>query len=225
MGQPPAYGIAVAWVQVMEVRSLAEQLLFTTARISTTGSGGASGVATAFVVRIERNGKVFLFLVTNKHVVLDARTVHLHFTVQEREQPAMGKIFSVEMRDIENSWAYHGDADVDVAVAPFGPVIDAIQAKGVQVFFRTLGQELVPTAEAIREIDAVEDVVFIGYPNGVWDEVNNLPVVRKGITATPIAVDFRGKKQFLVDASVFPGSSGSPVFLYNPGTYVKKDQC
>jgi hypothetical protein len=25
---------------------------------------------------------------------------------------------------------------------------------------------------------------MIGYPNGIWDAKNNLPVIRKGITAT-----------------------------------------
>ncbi|MDH5783464.1 MAG: hypothetical protein OEZ35_07370 [Candidatus Bathyarchaeota archaeon] len=49
-----------------------------------------------------------------------------------------------------------------------------------------------------------------------------MPVVRKGITASPIILDFRGEPQFLIDASIFPGSSGSPVFLYNPGMYADK---
>ena len=38
----------------------------------------------------------------------------------------------------------------------------------------------------------------------------------------PVAVDYSGQKKFLVDASVFPGSSGSPVFLFNPGYYYEK---
>ena len=42
-------------------------------------------------------------------------------------------------------------------------------------------------------------------------------MARKGITATPPNLDYNGKPIFLIDASVFPGSSGSPVFLYNVG--------
>jgi hypothetical protein len=37
------------------------------------------------------------------------------------------------------------------------------------------------------------------------------------VTATHPAVDFRGTPTFLLDASVFPGSSGSPVLIYNKG--------
>jgi hypothetical protein len=80
--------------------------------------------------------------------------------------------------------------------------------------------------EALRQhkglyesLDALEEVVFIGYPNGIWDEINFLPITRRGTTATPMAVNFGGKKQFVIDASVFPGSSGSPVFLFNKGMY------
>lgn len=62
-------------------------------------------------------------------------------------------------------------------------------------------------------MDAVEDLLMVGYPNSLMDETNHLPIVRKGITATPYVVDYDGQAEFLIDASVFPGSSGSPVFL------------
>jgi hypothetical protein len=81
---------------------------------------------------------------------------------------------------------------------------------------------LAPNEETLKGLDAVEEVLFIGYPYGIWDERNLLPIVRRGITATPIYIDFNGKKQFLIDASVFPGSSGSPVFIYNAGIYWDK---
>lgn len=49
-----------------------------------------------------------------------------------------------------------------------------------------------------------------------------IPIVRKGITATPFSVDFEGEPIFLIDGSIFPGSSGSPVFLYDRGSYSPK---
>ncbi len=52
--------------------------------------------------------------------------------------------------------------------------------------------------------------------------MNLLPVVRRGITATPVSVDFERRPAFLIDASIFPGSSGSPVFLFNVGSYSPK---
>jgi hypothetical protein len=66
---------------------------------------------------------------------------------------------------------------------------------------------------------------MVGYPIGLWDEINNLPIFRRGITATHPSVDFKGKKEFLIDVAAFPGSSGSPVLLLNAsGIYYDKKQ-
>jgi len=42
--------------------------------------------------------------------------------------------------------------------------------------------------------------------------------MRRGTTATPMVLDFEGRPEFLIDAAVYPGSSGSPVFVYQPET-------
>jgi len=67
-----------------------------------------------------------------------------------------------------------------------------------------------------------EDVVFIVYPIGISDTKNLTPLIRRGITATPLQLDYDGTRTFLIDASVYRGSSGSPVFLYNIGSYHNK---
>lgn len=56
------------------------------------------------------------------------------------------------------------------------------------------------------------DVWFIGYPENRFDTSHNLPILRRGHMASIPKVDFNDKKQFVIDAQVFPGSSGSPVF-------------
>ncbi|MBI5466031.1 MAG: trypsin-like peptidase domain-containing protein [Candidatus Kerfeldbacteria bacterium] len=63
------------------------------------------------------------------------------------------------------------------------------------------------------DIFAGQRIIFVGYPKGFFDDLNFLPVARCGSIASIPAVDFRGKKQLLIDAQVFPGSSGSPVFV------------
>src|SRR5690606_27633581 len=57
-------------------------------------------------------------------------------------------------------------------------------------------------------------VTMVGYPTGLWDDVNNYPLLRKGSVATHPHIDFKGKKEFLIDIPLYPGSSGSPV-LYS----------
>ena len=64
---------------------------------------------------------------------------------------------------------------------------------------------------------------MIGYPNGIWDATNNMPILRKGITATHPNIDYEGRLEFLIDAACFPGSSGSPVFLFNTNGWTNRD--
>jgi len=68
----------------------------------------------------------------------------------------------------------------------------------------------------------IEEIIMIGYPAGIWDKYNNMPIIRRGMTATHINQDYENRPEFMIDAACFPGSSGSPVFLYNIGGYSTK---
>ena len=63
------------------------------------------------------------------------------------------------------------------------------------------------------------DVIFVGYPENRYDVVNNLPLIRKGSIASMPNINFNGKGQIVIDAQIFPGSSGSPVFVDWDGKY------
>ncbi len=46
-----------------------------------------------------------------------------------------------------------------------------------------------------------------------------MPIIRKGITAFHPGIDFNGESYGLLDITSYPGSSGSPVLIYNQGAY------
>ena len=53
--------------------------------------------------------------------------------------------------------------------------------------------------------------IIAGYPYMFHDTTHYLPVVRSGTIASTWRALFRGKKHFLVDSKLHPGTSGSPV--------------
>ncbi len=206
----------------MDTKSIAEQLLFTTVRIETKNYDESMSVGTSFIFDYKLKDNSYLFLVTNKHVIHNAKEGVLTF-VRGSSKPLLGKAYRLKIVNFKNYWVGHKKDEIDVAVMPFVPLLNYIYSQGVNIFFRAIPSTLIPDNEKLKELDAIEEVTFIGYPAGLWDEKNLLPIIRKGVTATPVYIDYNGEKQFLIDASVFPGSSGSPVFIYNSGIYWNKE--
>lgn len=206
----------------MQARSIAEQLLFTTVRIDTLSDEGKVGSGTGFLY-VEQVGDASIpVVVSNKHVVYGSSKGFVTFTIRDGDGPKLGHGFRLQIDGFHDAWFGHPDSSVDVAVLPLAPLEDRMRERGVSVFYRSVSKDLIPSDDQITELDAFEELVFIGYPNGIWDRKNLLPIMRTGTTATPIYIDFEGEPKFLMDASIFPGSSGSPVFIYNPGMYFSK---
>ena len=57
---------------------------------------------------------------------------------------------------------------------------------------------------------AVLTVAIIGYPSALSDQAHNLPIFRRGTSASHPAVDFNGRAEVVIDMACFPGSLGSP---------------
>ena len=80
----------------------------------------------------------------------------------------------------------------------------------------------IPSNEELIKLSTIEDIVMVGYPNGLWDKKNNRPIFRRGVTATHPYYNYDDKKEFLVDIACYPGSSGSPILIANEGMYYDK---
>lgn len=201
----------------MEINSISKKLLFNTIRVDTVLEDGSEGSGTAFVISHahHRRGD-HGFIVTNRHLVDGVRRGGLVFTQKRNGQPALGQRFQINIEDFPHAWFLHPDPDVDLAIIPIRPLEQAARAQGVELYYHAIDSRLAPDASVLRALDALEEILFVGYPSGVWDQVNLMPILRRGTTATPMALDFEGRPEFLIDAAVYPGSSGSPVFVYQP---------
>lgn len=198
----------------MEVKSKTEEFLFTTIRLEGQNKDGHTSTGTCFFFRVNRDGVELQFLVTNRHVVEGLHQGTFSIILSENNQPLLGHRVNVNLpTNFDQWWKFH--SIYDLAIAPLGKLFGILADKGQHIFYKTFDESLIPKGDFLQGIDAFEEVIFIGYPSGLWDSSNHLPILRRGTTATPVYVDYENKKNFLIDASVVPGSSGSPVVLYD----------
>lgn len=196
-------------------------LLFSTVRIEVTNSSrpGAS-VGTGFIVSAPVpgvEGKSYLFLVSNKHVFKDPdHQISLIFTKNSQGgvDPSLGELTRISQFNFSKGYVEHPDPKIDLACVN----MSSFGEPELGLYFRHYPHDQLGSGGHLP-ISVGHDVFFIGYPENRFDVTHNLPLLRKGCIASAPNVDFNGEKQFLIDAHVFQGSSGSPVLAAVDGEY------
>jgi len=201
----------------MKINDISTQLLFTTVPIWTMNAT-ETGSGTGFIFSYnppQLPGQSIPLLVTAKHVISHADRIFVDFHRKKDGLPDSGELVKIEL----NKALFHLHEIFDLAILPIQPIITQLEKQETLIFFRSLDQNLIPIDQAWHDLSAIESVSFIGYPSGILDQHNQFPITRSGISSTPIWSDFNGQPFFLIDAGVYPGSSGSPVLVMNQGGY------
>lgn len=158
-------------------------------------------------------------IITNRHVVQGYDDAKVFISpVDGSGNVVYGTIIELNIHQLQNAVTYHTDPTVDLAAIYLGGPKALLDKAGRHQRVTWLPSSLILDPEMDEEIDSIEDVYVYGYPNGIWDDVYNMPIVRRGITATPAFHQFRGESKFLIDCAIFPGSSGSPVVIWKRGS-------
>jgi hypothetical protein len=160
----------------------------------------------------ERDGR--LFLVTSRHVVIDAPSRHFPDRIEiqlhdDAENVASTTGFSIPLyRAGQSIWRQGMDS-----------------AGGIDVAAVELDRSALPASAAIRSFtpqhliasnDTVEigtAVLILGFPLGFHDQLHRIPVVRQAVVASSFGLRFQGEGYFLTDARTHRGSSGAPVIM------------
>lgn len=153
------------------------------------------------------------YLVTNRHVVVDENdgyrpdslTIKLH---SNRANPKENVIVPIALYDKNNQqlWLEHPNQAIlqcDVVLVPL------LQNNISSALMNFMTVANIPNKNI--GIQPFSDVVVVGYPLGFHDELNNLPIYRQGMIASPYPSMFEDKPYFLIDAKLHSGSSGSAV--------------
>ena len=155
-----------------------------------------------------------LLLISNKHVLCNGNgvmTVRLN-RKKEDGTPDYGRAVRFSYPDFSDGYFAHPDESVDLAS------VDVSEFTHSDAYIGNIGDNFLAPID-YEKVALGSDVLFVGYPNDRYDIANNLPLVRKGTLASMPNVDFNGRGELVIDAQVFPGSSGSPVFVNWDGKY------
>ncbi|WP_312331373.1 S1 family peptidase [Acinetobacter variabilis] len=203
--------------------SIAERLLYSTVKITALNQGNIIGTGTGFFTTFNKtNESIVPVIITNKHVITGADQIRItcHISDEGIYKPS-GRFVEVNIL-LHDTLINHPDPNIDLCAISTGSILQQALDRKSPIFYAPITMDTIPTDSEWQYFDAIEDITMVGCPNGISDTVNNLPIIRQGITATSPSKNYNGKHEFMIDIACFPGSSGSPVFLYNPHGYLDK---
>ena len=193
---------------------------YASARLAIRVPGGTRITGTGFFyqIRIQFEGvdRYVLVLISNKHLLELGHqgTISLNLTRRKADRkPDHGNVLVYHVSQFAQRYTPHSDPEVDLGCINVSDILGS-----TDLHFMHIGEEYLTPIDH-NMVAPGSEVLFVGYPNDYYDRHNNLPLVRRGTLASLPHIDFNGKGQLIIDAQVFGGSSGSPVFVASGSKY------
>jgi len=197
-----------------------DKLIYATVRIESLDGDNCIGTGTGFFFNfLLGNSQRMELILTNKHVI-HQNAKALRFCLHEAQDiegnlTPTGTFLRMKCDDFLKYWFPHPDPNIDLGALLFTPIKKHINDQlGKYILTAPLTQEHIKNDKELKDTTNIaEQVLMLGYPLGLWDEHNGLPIARQGIAATPPAIDYLKESKGLVDIACFGGSSGSPIII------------
>jgi hypothetical protein len=157
-----------------------------------------------------------LYLVTNRHVLIDRPSGHLPDRLEielhaDADSLTHAAVLSVLLYcDGQAIWrqGFDGAGEIDVATIELDR-----SAMPSAVLFRAFTPEHLQ--HRLEEVKVGTPLLIVGFPLGFHDTLHHLPVVRQAVIASSFGVRFQGQGYFLTDARTHRGTSGAPVVMHD----------
>jgi hypothetical protein len=166
---------------------------------------GESGTGTSFFYKFRKNNQEKIVLITNKHVLKEVKEItfflHNSFTA-----PGIIRKLVLSGNDLNRIIINH-PSNFDICALDISNYLNDNDA------YYCFKSEDISFTDYVNKNNIMEDVFIVGYPIGLEDSLNRLPIFTTGTTATSLAIDYNGFPLMLINAFALPGSSGSPVFI------------
>lgn len=193
-----------------------EEMIYTTVKLTSIINNQEVGTGTGFYwFTSPHMGRRALCIISNAHVVrgFDAIKIRINLSDSKLSLRPNGKYIDCIINLDPEGIFFHPDDNIDLCAFCIDGILIDLEKRQKSIFFRSFSTNSIPSEDKFKCFDAIEDILMVGYPEGIIDDFNNRPMVRRGITATQVGIPYQGRPEFAIDIACFPGSSGSPVFI------------
>jgi len=152
-----------------------------------------------------------LWLITNKHVVEDTRSIYvkLNSAADPHSKDYKVPLFAINGKPM---WIGHPTKEIDIAAIWLNA--SYLKQEQRKYSFIQSDRHVMPSGEMRTNGITEGDRVFVlGYPMGLVNATRQYVICRSGALARVRDMLEGRAKDFLVDATVFPGNSGGPVII------------
>ena len=178
-------------------------------------------------VRVEEQ-----WLVTNRHVLINDRNELANSITFHHRKITTGGVqwfpIKISRTELHSRCKFHKSDEVDIAIINVLDLLNNNIPKSRQegegiMSWGAVSAEVFPGADKIS-VGVGDEALVIGYPKGYYDEFSKFPIVKSGIIASKWGVPFNSQPYFLIDAKLFPGSSGSLVISRPTNFIIEKGE-
>lgn len=165
--------------------------------------------ATGFFAFLNINGVGTDIIITAKHFADEISRVV--FILHYKEN---GKLITVPVSS-EVQWNF--SEDTDLAYCEFKPIEERFRKiTGRSVYAAALTQKDILTEKQLKDINILDEVVMVGYPEGEASTHHKFPLFSKGYVAS-LPKDTVEDGEGFLNIPAIGGFSGAPVFLNTTG--------
>lgn len=155
-----------------------------------------------------------IYLITNKHVALPNNNTpqKLVFHLREISNNKVEWLpIEIKQDELKGRILLHQNSEVDIVAIKIDDLIINITKSNKKIMSPgTLTNDHLPSNSPLS-VDVTTDIIVASYPRLFHDTENKFPIVKSGIIASGWGLKFQGMPYFLIDAQLFPGSSGGLV--------------
>ena len=200
----------------MNMNDISTQLLYSCVPIHTEGA--RTGIGCICSVKLsQKQARPFLIAPAN---IFKAKS-YIIMHAAEHEMPSRN---NVEVGiDKDKALKYQVEGYACVCIPLLGTIENLRVHSNITVYYRSINEAMFLDEAKLNELPALSRVVALSFSDMLIDDYNYLPIMHSGNICTPVCNNYKGEPCFLVEMASDCALDGSPVFIYDNGTFLEGD--